>query len=285
MAELTIVAVPKPFRADIGVIQKNALASWLCLPAAVQVVLVGSEDGVAEIAGEADVTHLPRVASSEFGTPLFDDVLRQAEAAATAPLICFVNADVILLADFIAAVRRVRAKMKRFLVVGRCRNARVDEALDFDADGALAVQSLIGGAEQLRPKEAADYFVFPKGLYGAVPPLAVGRARIDNWLLFRAREIGAAVIDATAVITAVHQEHSYDHVVGGRHWAHAGPEAERNRQLAGGDRGFYTLRDASHSLTASGLQRNLSSIFRLRTRALHLRIRVGKFARSVIGST
>jgi hypothetical protein len=284
MAELTIVAVPKQFRADIGVIQRNALASWLSLPAEVQIVLVGSEDGVAEIAAEAGATHLPRVAATEFGTPLFDDVLRQAETAAKAPLICFVNADIILLDDLMAAVRHVRTQMKRFLIVGQCWSAQVTEILDFSVDGAATVRRLIGGADQLRPKEAADYFIFPKGLYGTVPPLAVGRARIDNWLLFRARDIGAAVIDATAVITAVHQEHAYGHVAGGKGWVYAGPEAERNRQLANGDRGFYTLRDASHSLTAGGIQRNISSVFRLSTLLFRLRIRVSRLARRDNGS-
>jgi hypothetical protein len=279
LPELTIVAVPKAFRADIGLIQQNALDSWLHLPAEVQILVVGSDDGVAEAAAEAGVRHLPTVTASEFGTPLFDDVLRQAEAVAEAPLICFANADVILLGDLVPAVRRVRAHMERFLIVGRCWSLQVTERLDFAAGGAATVHRMIGDAGYLRAKEAADYFIFPKGLYGRVPPFAVGRARIDNWLLWRARELGVAVVDATSAITAVHQEHEYEHVPGGKRWAYAGPEAQRNRHLAGGDRGFYTLRDASHSLTPDGIRRNLSSIARLSTRLLRLRIRISALVR------
>jgi len=279
LPELTIVAVPKAFRADIGLIQRNALDSWLHLPADVQILVVGSDDGVAEAAAGAGVRHLPAVAASEFGTPLFDDVLRQAEAVAEAPLICFVNADVILLADLVPAVRRVQARLERFLIVGRCWNLQVTERLDFANGGAAAVHTLIGDAGCLRAKEAVDYFIFPKGLYGRVPPLAVGRARIDNWLLWRARDLGVAVVDATSAITAVHQAHEYEHVLGGKGWAYAGPEAERNRHLAGGARGFDTLRDASHSLTPGGIRRNLSSIARVSTHALRLRIRISKVVR------
>jgi hypothetical protein len=275
LPELTIVAVPKAFRADIGLIQQNALDSWLQLPAEVQILVVGTDDGVAEAAAGARVRHLLAVAASKFGTPLFDDVLRQAEAASEAPLICFANADVILLGDLVPAVRRVQARMERFLIVGQCWNVKVTERLDFAADGAATVRRMIGDAGRLRPKEATDYFIFPKGLYGRVPPFAVGRARIDNWLLWRARDLGVAVVDATSAITAVHQEHEYEHVPGGKGWAYTGPEAQRNRHLAGGDRGYYTLRDASHSLTLGGIRRNLSSTARLSTRVLRLRNYIG----------
>jgi glycosyltransferase involved in cell wall biosynthesis len=41
------------------------------------------------------------------------------------------------------------------------------------------------------------------------------------------------VIDGTAFITAVHQDHDYGHVAGGRHGAWHGMEAAKNRSLAG----------------------------------------------------
>jgi hypothetical protein len=277
--ELTIVAVPKAFRDEIGIIQQNALDSWLHLPADVQVILVGSDEGVAEAAERAGVRHLPTVTVSEFGTPLFDDVLRRAEAAADAPLICFANADVMLFADLMPAIRQVQAHLERFLLVGQCWNLPLRERLDFADGAAPKVRRMISETGRLRPKEAVDYFVFPRGLYGRVPPLAVGRARIDNWLLWRARDLGVAVIDATSTITAVHQEHDYGHVPGGKGWSYGGPEAEHNRRLAGGERGFHTLRDASHSLTPRGIQRNLSSIARLSTRVLRLRGHIGRLVR------
>ena len=278
-SELTIVAVPKAFRGHSGVIQQNALDSWLHLPAEVQVLILGSGDGVAEAAAAACAQHLPVVAVSDFGTPLFDDVLRQAEAASNAPLICFVNADVILLADLVPAIRCMQKRMERFLIVGRCWDLHVNEPLDFSADGAVTVRRMIRDAGRRRPKEAADYFLFPKGLFGRVPPLAVGRARIDNWLLWRARDLDVAVVDATSAITAIHQEHDYEHVPGGKGWAYAGPEAQRNQQLAGGDRGFYTLRDATHFLTTDGIRRNFLAFARISTHAIRLRIHISKLAR------
>ncbi|NLT75105.1 MAG: glycosyltransferase, partial [Planctomycetes bacterium] len=78
-----------------------------------------------------------------------------------------------------------------------------------------------------------DYFVFPKGLYREIPPFAIGRTAWDNWLVMAPHTYGAAVVDGTEFITAVHQDHDYGHVAGGRQEAWKGVEAARNRELAG----------------------------------------------------
>ena len=49
---LTIFAVPKPFRGHIGVIQRNAIRSWTLLRPACDIILMGNEEGIAEIAAE-----------------------------------------------------------------------------------------------------------------------------------------------------------------------------------------------------------------------------------------
>ena len=114
---------------------------------------------------------------------------------------CYVNADIILLDDFLPALDMVRKKS--FLVVGQRWDLDITGPLDFAGDG-WEKALLAGVAEQgkLHGISGIDYFVFPRGLYRDIPPFAVGRTTWDNWLIYRARADKAPVIDATAVITA-----------------------------------------------------------------------------------
>jgi hypothetical protein len=62
------------------------------------------------------------------------------------------------------------------------------------------------------------------------------------------------VIDAERVVTAIHQDHDYSNVEGGRDFVWTGPEAVANQRLVGGDRYVFSLGDSTHVLTAEGLR-------------------------------
>jgi hypothetical protein len=258
---LTLFAVPKPFRGRIGELQRNGLASWTALGDGVQVVLLGDEEGVAGEAARAGAGHVPDLARTAHGTPRLDDALARVDAVAAHPLRAFVNADVILLDDFLPAVRRVAALGPRFLMIGQTRDLDVPAAPDL---GALRAEALSTG--RLRGAAAMDYFVFPADLYRDVPPFAIGRACFDNWLVWQARREGP-VVDATAAVVAVHQRHGYDHLAGGKDEAYYGEEAARNLELAGGKSRLYTLHDVSHVLRDGRVRRNLGAPLRWRENA------------------
>src|SRR5580704_17567160 len=93
---LTIFAIPKPFRGHIDVIQRNAIASWTRLEPRPEVLLLGDEEGTAAAARDLGVAHLPGGARNEFGTPLLDDFFARGERSAAAPVIAYVNADIML---------------------------------------------------------------------------------------------------------------------------------------------------------------------------------------------
>lgn len=258
---LTLFSIPKPFAGPIGTIQWNALRSWCALPD-VQVVLVGDEAGVAAAAHEVGVEHVGGIAVSEYGTPLLDDAFARVESIARKPLRCFVNADIVFGEDLPAATRRVANTASAFLLVGETIDVAAPEPADPET---LARRARAEGRS--RGATAIDYFVFTPGLFDPIPPFAVGRARFDNWLVWRARE-RATVVDATSAVLAVHQRHDYSHIAGGEDEAHFGVEAARNLALAGGKRRLYTIHDASHRLDASlRLPRNLGAAFRLRENA------------------
>lgn len=261
---LTLFSIPKAFDGQFGVIQWNALRSWIALGGGIQVVLVGDEPGVAEAAREVGAAHVAGVARSERGTPRIDDAFAKADALAEHPLRCFVNADVLLLDDLLPAAGAVCAVFDRFLVVGASRDLDLTEELRLDVDGRAELRRRALAEGRSRGATAIDYFVFTAGLFDPIPPFVVGRARFDNWLVWRARERGP-VVDATQAVTPVHQRHDYAHIAGGFEEAHFGIEALRNEELAGGSHRIYTIFDASHRLRADGVVcRHFGSSFRAR---------------------
>ena len=122
---LTLFTIPKPFRGHIAVIQRNAIRSWTLLRPACEIILFGHEEGTAEVAAEFGLRHVPEVARNEYGTPLVSDLFAQAQRLATCERLGYVNADIILLSDFLRAVQRI--PFRRFLMIGRRWDLDLDQ--------------------------------------------------------------------------------------------------------------------------------------------------------------
>ena len=215
-APLTIVAIPKAFRGHIGVIQRNAIEAWTRMQPAPQVLLFGDDEGVSEVARDLGVRHVPQVQRNRWGTPLVSDLFGQAQEIGGTRLLCYVNADIILFDDFMKAIERVAAWQNRFLMIGRRTDTDITDPIDFGSDDwAAQVRDVARTRGKLQIARNIDYFAFTRGLYPAMPPLAVGRFWWDNWLVWKVRAIGAPVVDGSQVVTAVHQNHDYSHTTYG----------------------------------------------------------------------
>jgi hypothetical protein len=249
---LTILAMPKAFQGHIGVIQRNAITSWTKLSPRPEIYLFGEEEGIAEIAAELQIHHLHDIARSDFGTPLLDDLLRRARDFAQTPLLCYVNSDIMLLQEFLDGVTQIQAQFKKFLGVAHRLNVDLKEPLDFAADGERKLRSEILPRGLPGNHTAIDVFVFPRDVYQQVPPLALGRAWFDQWLIKEARRQGIPVVDVTKVARAIHQEHDYGHIAGGQKGAYWGEEARRSLALYGGVPHAFTLLDVTHELLRDG---------------------------------
>jgi hypothetical protein len=246
---ITFFTIPKPFEGHIGTIQRNALASWTKVEPAARVLVLGDESGAADAAAAIDADYVPELPRNEYGTPLLDGAFRIAAERRRNELLCFVNADVLIPPTIADATRSAGTLRRPFLVVGECRNARVDRVIDPDA---IDWHAILNGARR-RGADAIDYFVYTPGLFDDIPPFAVGRPAFDNWLIWEARRKGAAVVDATWTVRAVHQDHTYEHV-GDLSQRGTSPEAAENLRLIGGGRErLYSRFDATHRLTAHGL--------------------------------
>jgi len=250
---LTICAVAKPFLGHIAVIQRNAIASWTKLLPRPEIILFGSEQGTAEIARDLGLLHIPDVPRNRHGTPLLSGILAGAEQHGTGNLIAYVNADIILPRQFTVGGEKVRQKFPRFLAVGRRTNLEVRQPLDF-AQGweeKLAARRETEG--QLESHTGIDFFVFPRGTYRDVPPLAIGRVWFDQWCIKYARKNGLPVVDLTRFAPIVHQLHDYNHVPGGRELGtYGGVEAEENLNYYGERPHRYTILSATHVMTEQG---------------------------------
>lgn len=257
---ITIFASPKPFAGHIGTIQRNAIASWVRLHPQCQVILFGDEVGIAEAAKDFGLRHVAEVARNEYGTPLLNDLFEKAAKLASNDLLCYVNCDIILMSDFRIAINNLASHIDRFLMVGQCWNLDVTEPLAFEPPvWERSLRESVSQAGKRRGPWAIDYFAFTRGLYERIPPFALGRAYFDNWLVWKGRDLKAAVVDATDAVTAVHQNHDYSHVSGGMDWSYRGEEAKRNLNLGGNH--VCNIFDATSRLSPGGVTLNWKGRF------------------------
>jgi hypothetical protein len=154
---------------------------------------------------------------------------------------------------FVRAFEIARRAKKRFLMVGQRTDFDQDGAITFDADWQKNLSSAVEQRGQLHRPTGIDYFLFRRGMWGTIPPFAIGRFSWDNWLLHRARQLKVPIIDATQVVTAVHQNHDYSHAKGGQRGAMQGSEARENYRLAGGRDLSLTIWDSTHVLDEHGV--------------------------------
>jgi hypothetical protein len=255
---LTLFTIPKSFKGHIDVIQRNAIQSWKRLHPGIEIILFGADEGVAEIACEFAVRHEPHVEHNEFGSCLVNSMFAKAQAIGRHDLLCYINCDILLLDDFCRAIQSVRVAHQEFLMVGRRTDVDIFNPWPFERSTWQAeLRDFAARHGKRRTPNFIDYFAFSRGLYGPdLPPLAVGRAHWDNWAIWKVLHSKLPVVDASAVVTVMHQNHDYNHHPQGQHGVYYGEEAARNAQLAGGWGHLRTIAHASETLGVEGLRPN-----------------------------
>jgi hypothetical protein len=242
-ATLTIFTSPKPFtNPHIAMIQRNAIRSWVELGSDVQVVLFGDEAGVAEVARELGILHIPEVKRNASGTPLLSNMFQKAREVNQSPILAFVNADILLGNDFLETAKKVNESCKEYLVVGQRWDLEITTLLDFTPGWQKRLDAECASKGKLHKPTGSDYFIFPRRCFESIPDFAIGRAGWDNWMLYETRQQGWKLIDATSSIRIIHQRHDYSHLPGGKPHYHL-PETYENVRLAGGKRHIFLLQD------------------------------------------
>jgi hypothetical protein len=282
MPLITFFSAPKPFiDPHIAMIQRNAIKSWTLLPD-VEVILLGEETGLAEAARELGVKHLPNVARNAPGVPLISSMFQLAREHSSSDLLCIINADMILMPDFVEATlessslllekRTASRSSLDFVLLSQRWDYDIAQPIDFSAGWESQLRESVRKQNQLHRPAGSDFFLFPKTAYQDIPDFIIGRAGWDNWMIYKARKEGWPVIDCTPSVMIVHQNHDYSHLPGAKpHYDH--PDSNENIRLAGGQANIrYTILDSTHRLIDGKLARPKMTMLRF-TRQLELFLR------------
>jgi len=255
---LTLFATCKPFLDHFGIIQRNALRSWKSFCPPCEVIVFGDETGVRESCEELGFRQVPKVNRTALRTPLLSDLFQQASALAAHDYLAYVNADIMLTSDLMAATAISANKFEEFLLIARRWNVEVKTEWDFQrADWEVELRryaKTYGTVEP--PYGGVDVFVFPRRMWNRLPAYAVGRTRWDSALIYEARKRRIPVIDATSNVTSIHQNHDYSHITSGAAGVLKGDEAVNNQRLLGGEEFVFTPLNATHVLTNSDIRLN-----------------------------
>jgi hypothetical protein len=256
MPLITLFSAPKSFTdPHIATIQRNALKSWTLLPD-VEIILLGEETGLSEAARELGVRHISNVKRNDGGTPLISSMIELARENSNSDLLCIINADMILMPDFVEAAKscksRFRRDERRFVLLSQRWDLDITTPLEFAAGWERQLETIVRTQGTLHRPAGSDFFLFPKSCYTDIPDFTIGRAGWDNWMIYRARKEKWFVIDCTPSVMIIHQNHDYSHLPGGKSH-HEHPDTNENIRLAGGlAASRYTILDSTHRLAAGG---------------------------------
>jgi hypothetical protein len=254
MAFLTIFTAPKPFtNPHINIIQRNALAAWTRL-ADVDVIVVGDEPGIPEAAQEFGILNVLQVRRDERGIPLVSAVMEISHTCSNSPLLCYANADLILMSDTVKAARAVSEQVQDFLLVGQRWNLDLTEPFDFGGDWESRLRLDVAQRGKFYSPWGIDYFIFPRRLYTEVPDFTIGRPAWDNWMVCHARTSFGMAIDASRDVVVVHQNHDYSHLPGNRP-PYGSEVARSNLAKAGGRKQVYNILDTNRELVRGRIRR------------------------------
>jgi hypothetical protein len=200
------------------------------------------------MATELGFRHEPFVERNKFGTKRVDYIFRCVQELARHDFLCYCNCDIILLPEFCQALERVAGAHP-----GRRWDTDIIEAIDLDVTDWLRSIETLGHERGVQPPSySVDYFAFRRGFYASIPPLVIGRIWWDHWLVWKALRQGAAVVDASEQVTAIHQNHNYGYHPAGARGVWTDEQAGKNYRLAGGRWHLFTIDDATHILRERG---------------------------------
>ena len=253
--KLTIFTTFKPFSGHSKIIQINAIKSWLLLVPKPEIFIFGNATGSKEIADEFNLRHFPHLKCSPSGSPYANMMFEIVETMSKNSIFAYLNGDIILNNSMMYAVEQAVQKFSKFLMVGCRWDLDISEYIDYtNHNWQNDILDILKHKGKLHGPTGIDYFVFTRRLWPVIPPFIVGRAHWDNGLMALSSFLDIPIIDATAQVLAVHQNHDYSHMVGGKDEVWNGKDAHHNLKIAGG---FEKLRNISHArlrLNKDGIQ-------------------------------
>jgi len=252
----TIFSCPKEFSSLFGIIQRNAINSWLNLNPTPKIILFGVENE--EIKKEYNHDSISFVSIedlNEYKTPYINKIFEKAMSLSITDTLCYVNSDIILFNDFNNTINNI-SKIKNYFGVGQRYNLDLDRVIDFKNFDFLNKNFF--DQATLDSYTGSDYFIFNKDTIKNIPNFLIGRTCWDNWLIYYASINNLNLIDCTNDIFCVHQKQDYSHIKTDTKNHYKGIERDYNlRQLGGLDK-LYHIRDCKFILKNKEIKKNYS---------------------------
>ncbi|MDO9130433.1 MAG: hypothetical protein Q7U34_11260, partial [Anaerolineales bacterium] len=203
---------------------------------------------------EFGVRNVPDVERDEKGIPIVKSVMEIGHTHSDSPLLCYANADMMLMSDVVRAARQVAEQARDFLLVGQRWDLDLTGPLAFSRDWESRLRLEVARRGKFYSPWGIDYFVFPRHLYTEVPSFTIGRPAWDNWMVYHARTTFGMAIDASRDVLVIHQNHDYSHLPGGKP-PYGSEVAKSNLAKAGGRKRVYNILDTNHELVRGRIRR------------------------------
>lgn len=222
--DLTIAAVPFSQEKDnlTAIHQLNALTSWALLTPKPHILLLGDEPGMADLASSLDIDHVPDIAKNKLGDLSMASIFDQIRTHAGTEWVAYLDADVILLDDFLPTIAYCTRWWDNCLACAFRYDANLPNPIDFQDP---LWQDHVRSAIYKQGRRGSDWFVYRLGTYSHIPDFSIGGGHWDGWAIASALHRDIPVIDTTKACQAVHQKHPL------RWKKHRGED--RNKRLAG----------------------------------------------------
>ena len=218
---LTLITTCRPFdNPEFSAIQRNAITSWTFLKPRPEIIVMGNEKGVVDFCDELNIINYD-VEYSDHGTPMLDSIMNTGEEKASNDYILLVSSDVVLFQNTIKAFKILKDTMIDFCGVARKKQQQEIKALDFNTNWRNQVRHGL----RWNLITSGDFFMYPKGYWGEIPPFIIGRTACDSWLFDESSKKGT-LIDLTEAVEIIDYKHSYNHRPSG--WEE---EKEHNHNL------------------------------------------------------
>ena len=252
----TIFSCPKDFTSLFGIIQRNAIHSWLKLSSKPKIILFGNfEENILKEFDSENIVFLSIDDVNEYETPFINKIFEKAIQNSTTDTLCYVNSDIILFDDFSNAIN-ILEKKKKFFGVGRRFNVDLKELIKFENKNDFQNKFLKN--IKIDKYVGSDYFIFNKNQIKNIPSFLIGRTCWDNWLMYYANKNKLDLIDCTNDVFCVHQKHDYSHIKTSKINHYKGIERGYNFKQLGGLDKIYDIRDCNFILKRDTIKRNYS---------------------------
>jgi len=188
-----------PFEGRHAKRQTKSVLSWKRSCPDAEIILIGNHSSIEKTCQDLNLVYIPEVEYSKSGAPMVNSAFQLAYKKAKFDILCWINTDIILVADLPKVIASV--PFKKFLLVGQ----RIDYDPEIDINNLDIEKIKLNG--KLHPPCGIDYHIFTREVYDIVPPFIKGRSRYDNWLIWEALRKKVPVIDCTEAIICIHQNH------------------------------------------------------------------------------